>query len=61
MPSTNPGYGDIYYHDDRSPLLDVSNNIEQSSDGWPVDPDNQSEIFSNMTLKKLHLLGYVNG
>jgi hypothetical protein len=30
--------------EESSPLLDVSNNIEQVSSHWPIDPDNQSEL-----------------
>ena len=61
VPSTNQRYGAYgSENEDRSPLLDVSNDIEQCSDDWPIDPDNQSEIYSNMTEKRLHFLGSGN-
>ena len=54
-------YTAIEQDGENSPLLDVSNDIEQNSEDWPIDPDNQSEIFSNMTQKRLYYLNYPFG
>ena len=61
VPSINEYFDDGEYADDRSPLLDVSNDIEQCSENWPVDPDNQSDILSNMTIKELYFMSNLQG
>ena len=42
--------------EDSRPLLDVSNCIEQLSSHWPIDPENQSEIPSDSSIKRLNFL-----
>ena len=39
----------------------MSNNIEQKSEDWPIDPENQSEVYSNSTQKRLYYLNYPFG
>ena len=33
--------------DESSPLLDISKDIEQCSEDWPIDPDGNSDIYSD--------------
>ena len=61
VPSINENFDDGLFADERSPLLDVSNDIEQCSENWPVDPDNQSDILSNMTIKELYFMSDFKG
>ena len=54
LESYDDGNGGSSFEEDTTPLLDMSNDVEQKSDAWPIDPEGNSVIITNSSQAHRH-------